>query len=130
MSEVEKVKKIVQRDLEIEASRLTSNIQASIDRNLKEAIDKINNVYTSALTTLRKLEIADATLFDFFEKTQGNIRIYENVAGYDRAKLNLECNGIRLGYNEYGKEVIPPIELSERKKYKVIVMAMEMKEEK
>jgi len=145
MSEVEKVKEIIQRDLEIEASRLTSNIQESIDRELKEAIDKINNVYTSALTTLQKLEIADATLFDFFEKTQGNIRIYENVAGYDRdmksipsedfafclkTKLNLECRGIRLGYNEYGKEVIPPIELREGKKYKVIVMAMELKEEK
>ena len=130
MSEVEKVKEIIQRDLEIEASRLTSNIQESIDRELKEAIDKINNVYTSALTTLQKLEIADATLFDFFEKTQGNIRIYENVAGYDRAKLNLERNGIRLGYNKYGEEVIPPIELSEKKKYKVIVMAMELKEEK
>ena len=135
MSEVEKVKEIIQKDLEAEAARSTSLLKEEMDRETQKAIDRINNVYTSALNALQKLEIADATLFDFFEKTQGNIRIYEGVAGHERASLTVEYFGFRLGYARgepglgyaRGEPVVAPIELREGKKYKIIVMAMEEK---
>lgn len=126
MTEAEKVKEIIQKDLQSERARSIKAIQELADRETQAAIDRINNVYTSAIAALQKLELADATLFDFFEKTQGNIRIYENVPGHDRAILSLECYGQRLGY-DHGDPAIPPIELREGKKYKVIVMVMETK---
>lgn len=127
MPEAEKVKEIIEKDLEEIATRGIEALKEQTDRDLKAAIERINNVYKSALVALQKLELADATLYDFFVKTQGNIRIYENVAGHDRAMIRLDSYGRQLGYDQSGNVVIAPIELREGKKYKVIVMAMEEK---
>lgn len=122
-SKTSEIEDIIKKSIEEETSRNVMKITEIICNETKAAIDRINGVYSSAINTLKQLELTDATIFDFFQKTGGNIRVHEESnewAGY----LNIELpnrGSILLNNN--------PIFLKGKTRYKIIVMAMEIKED-
>lgn len=122
-TDVSEIEKTIKNNIDEELKRSTAGLQELIDQKTQEAVDRINGVYTSAINTLRQLELTDAGIFDFFQKTNGNIRVYE-VANNLSGALNIELpnRGLTLLHPN-------PIYLKDKTKYKIIVMAMEIKEE-
>ncbi|MDP2217223.1 MAG: hypothetical protein Q8J68_08060 [Methanolobus sp.] len=124
--ETNKIEEIIRKNLQTEKERCIGDIVRRNQSELTQAIDHINGVYNSAINTLKKLEILklpDATVFDFFQQTDGNIRVFE-IKGVDSEwQLNILYGGRIL--EEYSKA---PIRLKEKTAYKIIVMAMELKE--
>lgn len=120
-TEVSKIESIIKTNLEDETQKSIAQLKETVDTLTKQAIERINNVYGSAISTLRKLELTDATIFDFFEKTQGNIRVAEVKNDWHQPLRALAGNIDVLHPN--------PIYLK-KARYKIIVMAIEVKEEK
>lgn len=121
-TQTSEIEKIIKNDIAEETARSIADIEKNIEDRTQAAIDRINGVYTSALKTLEQLELTDATVFDFFQKTQGNIRVFEfENKSWGRLDLSTRTWG---NINEYNN----PINLKEKTKYKIIVMAMEIKD--
>lgn len=122
-STASEIENTIKNNIDEELKRSTAELKELMDKKTQEAVDRINGVYTSAINTLKQLELTDAGIFDFFQKTGGNIQVYEelnNWAGY----LNIDFpnrGGIHQDSN--------PIRLKEKTKYKIIIMAMEIKDE-
>jgi len=119
-TEVSKIESIIKKNLEEETRKSIDEFVARKEAETQQAVDRINGVYGSAINTLKKLELTDATMFDFFQKTNGNIRVGEldnKFFGY----LHVNTDG---GTSIKGMQ--PEINLKERTKYKIIVMAMEI----
>lgn len=116
------IEKSIKNNIDEELKRSTGELQSLISTKTQEAVDRINGVYTSAINTLKQLELTDAGIFDFFQKTNGNIRVYEGLTTCDGSlQVDLPC-GRAIHDNN-------PIRLKDKKKYKIIVMAMEIKDE-
>lgn len=122
-SKTSEIENIIKKSIEDETSRNVMKLTEMISTETKAAIDRINGVYTSAINTLKQLELTDATIFDFFQKTNGNIRVYE---GLNKMEGTLS---VELGYTGDITGGSNRIRLKERTKYKIIVMAMEIKDE-
>lgn len=119
--EVSEIEKTIKKNIDEELKRSTAELQDLMAAETQEAVDRINGVYISAINTLRQLKLADAGIFDFFQKTGGNIRVYDELIAFGGSL------DIRLPTG-----VVDPknsIHLKDKTKYKIIVMAMEMKEE-
>lgn len=120
-TEVSEIEAIIKRNIEEETRKSIAQLKEQIERETAAAVERINGVYTSAISTLRKLELTDATIFEFFQKTNGNIRVHEVEVDYP-GNLWVELPGGQR-INERS-----PIYLDKRVKYKVILMAMKMEE--
>lgn len=121
-SKTSEIENIIKKSIEDETSRNVMKLTEMISTETKAAIDRINGVYTSAINTLKQLELTDATIFDFFQKTNGNIRVHEELIQWG-GNLNIELPSQNIRDN------LNPIRLLEKTKYKIIVMAMEIKED-
>lgn len=119
-TEASEIEKIIKNNLEDETKRNIDKLVEQMARETQQAIDRINGVYGSAISTLQKLELTDATIFDFFQKTNGNIRV-EELKG-NGSYIYPEYEGRRLGMQN-------PIYLKDGTRYKLILMAIEVKEE-
>lgn len=76
-TEVSKIESIIKGKIDDETQKSIAQLKEQIETETQQAVERINNVYASAINTLRQLELTDATIFDFFQKTNGNIRVYE-----------------------------------------------------
>ncbi|MDP3352665.1 MAG: hypothetical protein Q8S44_02875 [Flavobacteriaceae bacterium] len=121
-STASEIESTIKKNIDEELKRSTAELQELIDRETQKAVDRINGVYASAINTLKQLELTDAGIFDFFQKTNGNIRVYEglNTCG-GTLHIDLPCGTAFRDNN--------PIRLYEKTKYKIIVMAMEIKKD-
>ncbi|MBA4323418.1 MAG: hypothetical protein C0408_11435 [Odoribacter sp.] len=119
-TEVSKIESIIKGKLDDETQKSIAQLKEQIESQTQQAVERINNIYASAINTLRQLELTDATIFEFFQKTNGNIRVHEieiNYMGY----VGIEFSNQRI--NERN-----PIYLDKKAKYKIILMAIEVKE--
>lgn len=123
-TEVSKIEEIIKSELEEETKRSIGQLTERIADETKQAIDRINGVYGSAINTLKKLELADSTIFEFFEKTKGNIRVIEFINDFS-GNLDVQTPGGTVNETLYRN----PIRLKEKTKYKLIFMAIEVKDE-
>ncbi len=114
------IEKIIKEKIDEETQKSISQLKESIETETRHAIERINNIYASCISTLRQLELTDATIFDFFQKTNGNIRVIE-VDNKWYGDLEVRCSS-------QGIENRNPIKLNQDTKYKIIVMAIEVKE--
>lgn len=121
-SKTSEIENTIRNNIDDELKRSTAELQNLMGKKTQEAIDRINGVYTSAINTLKQLELTDAGIFDFFQKTNGNIRVYEDLIQWG-GNLNIELPSQNLRDNRN------PIQLHEKTKYKIIVMAIEIKDE-
>ncbi|MBU1067275.1 hypothetical protein KKE60_05780 [Patescibacteria group bacterium] len=122
-STASEIENTIKNNIDEELKRSTAELKELMDKKTQEAVDRINGVYMSAINTLKQLELTDATIFDFFQKTGGNIRVYEDLNNWAGC-LNIDfpnSSGIHRDSN--------PIRLKEKTKYKIIVMAIEIKDE-
>ena len=90
----------------------------SVQSNYSRSMDELNATYDNLLETLHQLELTDATLFDFFEKCDGNIRIKT----LDKTNWNEQIDITISGLNPFGNN---NINLKKDKVYKIILMAIE-----
>ena len=90
-----------------------------LENNCLSSIEQLNATYDNLLETLHQLELTDATLFDFFEKCNGNIRIKT----LDKTNWDEHVDLIISGTNVFGNN--NNITLKKDKKYKIIFMAIE-----
>jgi len=119
--EVSKIESIIKEKIDDETQKSIAQLKEQIDSQTQQAIERINNVYASAINTLRQLELTDATIFEFFQKTNGNIRVHEiEVTCSGSLEIDLPC-GRRVTERN-------PINLDKNAKYKIILMAMKMEE--
>lgn len=95
----------------------------SLQNNYTRSIDELNTKYDDLLETLSQLELIDATLFDFFEKTDGNIRIKT----LDKTNWDEQIEVTISGVHPFGNNNII---LNKDKKYKIILMAIEENDNK
>ena len=116
-TEVSEIERIIKNNLEQETKKSIDDLVARMTAETQQAVDRINGVYGSAIKTLKQLELTDATIFDFFQKTNGNIRIIERDNTF-RSYVQLNMGNGVVG--------IEPIELKEKTRYKIIWMAMEI----
>lgn len=117
-TEVSKIEEIIKNDLKEETRKSIDELVTRMAGETQQAVDRINGVYGSALKTLKQLELTDATVFDFFQKTNGNIRVAEiNNIFISRLHVNT-ASGMMMFEN--------PIQLKEKTRYKIIMMAMEI----
>lgn len=123
-TEVSKIEEIIKSELEEETKKSIDQLVALMTSETQHAVDRINGVYNSAISTLKKLELTDATIFDFFQKAKGNIRVVEFENRYWE-ELRVDTD---RGDNPMGGQ--PRINLKEKTKYKIIVMAIEQPAEK
>lgn len=114
------IEKIIKAKLKDEAERAKAELTHETERLLNQGIQRINNVYGSAIKTLEQLELTDATIFDFFQKTKGNIRVYE-VRNDFPGQLTVYSSGVNFDDRN-------PINLNKNTKYKIILMAIEVGE--
>lgn len=120
-TDVSKIEEIIKENIHDETQKSIAQLKEMIEIQTQQAIERINKVYGSAIHTLKQLELTDATIFDFFQKTNGNIRVFEvenNSSGEFEIKL------------PYGRKVDlrNPIYLDQAK-YKIIIMAMKLGDE-
>jgi len=74
--------------------------------------------YESMLDTVKELKLNDATIFDFFERTNGNVRVINHKSMHpDYLQIRTDYNGDLLNYNR--------ISLKPDTKYKIILIAIE-----
>jgi len=119
------IEKIIKAKIKEELERANAELTYEAERLLNQGIQRINNVYGSAIKTLEQLELTDATIFDFFQKTNGNIRVHEIEVNYP-GTLGIELpNGQRIDQRNINER--NPIYL-EKAKYKIILMAIEVGE--
>lgn len=118
--ETSKTEEIIMKNLQNETGRCTFELREQIARETEQAVERINGVYTSAIKALQTLELHDATIYDFFQKTQGNIRVVEVDPTPSEYERTVECS-------VEGRSMLQknPIQLDPKKKYKIIIMAME-----
>ena len=119
-SKVSEIENTIKNNIDEELQRSTAELQEMMSKKTQEAVDRINGVYTSAINTLKQLELTDATIFDFFQKTNGNIRVYEKLNEFGGP---LDIRSSTGGYFDNH------IQLKKNTNYKIIVMAMEIKED-
>ena len=86
MSEIEK---IIRNNLKDELNKQIHNLE----HNYNVGINELKETYNNLLSTLNQLELTDATLFDFFEKTDGNIRIKTLDKINWREEINITISG-------------------------------------
>lgn len=120
-TKVSEIETIIKTNIEEETRKSIAQLKEQIERETTAAVERINGVYTSAISTLRKLELTDATIFEFFQKTNGNIRVHEIEVDYPGFVGIVLPDGERI--NERS-----PIYLDKRVKYKIILMVMKMQE--
>lgn len=119
--EVSEIEAIIKRNIEEETQKSIAQLKEQIERETAAAVERINGVYTSAISTLRKLELTDATIFEFFQKTNGNIRVHEVEVNYPGFVVIELPDGERISERS-------PVYLDKWVKYKIILMAMKMEE--
>jgi hypothetical protein len=120
-TEVSKIESIIKEKIDDETQKSIVQLKEQIESQTQQAVERINNVYASAINALRQLELTDATIFDFFQKTNGNIRVHE---------IENDCPGMVNIDLPCGKRINErsPIYLDKKVKYKIILMAIEVKE--
>ncbi len=124
-TEVSEIERIIKEKIDDETQKSIAQLKERIETETQQAIERINNVYASAINALRQLELTDATIFDFFQKTNGNIRVHEIEINYP-GTLGIELpDGNRL--NERNPIYLDRME-GKKAKYKIIVMAIKVKE--
>lgn len=105
-----------------------SNIEKIIRERILEEKDLVFRDLVELMNTLKKLDLKDSTFIDIFERTKGNVRVYDNVVvkNYSR-EVETRVGGNTLGYRitNPGIREVPPIQLKENKRYKIIIMALE-----
>lgn len=122
-TEVSKIESIIKGKIDDETQKSIAQLKEQIESQTQQAVERINNVYASAINTLKQLELTDATIFEFFQKTDGNIRVHEIEINYP-GTLGIELpNGQRIDQRNMNER--NPIYL-EKAKYKIILMAMKM----
>lgn len=120
-TEVSKIESIIKGKLDDETQKSIAQLKEQIESQTQQAVERINNVYVSAINILRQLELTDATIFEFFQKTNGNIRVHEiEVTCSGSVEIDLPC-GRRMTERN-------PINLDKNAKYKIILMAIKVKE--
>ena len=119
-TDVSKIESIIKENINDETQKNIAQLKEMIEIQTLQAIERINNVYGSAIHTLKQLELTDATIFDFFQKTNGNIRVFENENEYPGTIEIILPNGQRADQRN-------PIYLK-KAKYKIIIMAMKLGE--
>lgn len=125
ITEVSKIESIIKGKIDDETQKSIAQLKEQIESQTQQAVERINNVYASAINTLRQLELTDATIFEFFQKTNGNIRVHEIEINYP-GTLGIELpNGQRL--NERSPIYLDRME-GKKAKYKIILMAIKVKE--
>ena len=109
-----KIEEIISGKVEQEYERQLEYLQSQARQSCVE----LKSCYETTLETLKNLKLMDATIFDFFEKTSGNIRIINHISTYpDNLNVRTEDHGnLILDGNT--------IRLKENIKYKIIVMAI------
>ena len=109
-----KIEEIISDKVEQEYERQLEYLQNQATKSCAD----LKSCYESTLETLKNLELIDATIFDFFEKTKGNIRVIDYTTTYpDNLNVRTEDHGnLILNGNT--------IRLKENIKYKIIVMAI------
>lgn len=117
---ISEIENIIKARIEEETERSTAELTQETERLLKQGIERINNVYGSAVKTLEQLELTDATIFDFFQKTNGNIRVFE-IENKWGGPLEVSNQNGRLDDRN-------PIRLKDNTNYKIILMAIEVGE--
>lgn len=117
MTEISKIEEAIKKRLLNEVEQQKADLKERYESDLLHAIECIDNVYATAIDTLKKLELTDATLFDFYLRANCDVRVYPGVNGH-RDKLHLSLAGMSLG--DYEEEI-----RLEDKKYKIIVIAIE-----
>lgn len=122
-SKVSEIEGIIRNKLEEETKKSIDQLVARMAEETQQAIDRINGVYSSAIGTLEKLELTDATIFDFFQKTNGNIRVEEFDSNWRSTLIVNTDHGDSMIYKN-------PIFLKEKTRYKIIVMTIEQPVEK
>lgn len=95
----------------------------SLQNNYTMGVDELNTKYDDLLETLHQIELIDATLFDFFEKTNGNIRIKT----LDKTNWDEQIDVTISGVHPFGNNNII---LNKNKSYKIILMAIEENDNK
>lgn len=124
-TEVSKIESIIKGKIDDETQKSIAQLKEQIESQTQQAVERINNVYASAINTLKQLELTDATIFEFFQKTNGNIRVHEIEVDYP-GTLGIELpNGQRL--NERSPIYLDRME-GKKAKYKIILMAIKVKE--
>jgi len=95
-----KIENVISDKVKQEYERQLKKLQSQATRSCED----LKSCYESTLETLQQLKLVDATIFDFFERTNGNIRIVGhtttfsdklNIRSYNQADL-INDNGIRL----------------------------------
>lgn len=114
------IEKIIKEKIDEETQKSIAQLEELIANQTQQAIERINNVYASAISTLKRLELTDATIFDFFQKTNGNIRVFEIENRWGGPLEVSNQNGVIDNCN--------PIRLKENTKYKIILMAIKVEE--
>lgn len=121
-TEVSEIEKIIKQELEDETRKSVAGLVVRMTEETQQAINRINGVYSSAINTLKMLELTDAGIFEFFQKTNGNIRVVE-IKNDFYGQLDVVVSGRDILQNQRY------MSLKEKTKYKIIVMAMEIKED-
>lgn len=118
-----KIEALIKHNLEIAKEESLNRIKETCNMQ----IDRINGVYTSMLNTLKTLELKDSSLLDLFEKSNGNIRVinYNPIPNYLGGLWD-----VNFPYNNMDYYKNNPIRLKDNTKYKLIMIAIEQKEDK
>lgn len=126
--EISKIEKIIRERILEEKDLVFRDLVESTNNATDKAVERINGVYNSIMNTLKKLDLKDSTFIDIFERTKGNVRVYDNVVvgNYNR-EVETRVGGNTLGYRitNPGIREVPPIQLQENKRYKIVIMALE-----
>lgn len=120
-TDVSTIESIIKRNINDETQKSIAQLKEQIEIQTQQAVERINNIYGSAINTLKQLELTDATIFDFFQKTNGNIRVFEMRNDYS-GLINIDLPD--------GQRLDPRNSIYLKKaKYKIIIMAMNLGEE-
>lgn len=114
--EISEIEKAIKEKIKDETQRSIEGIAAQAD----EAIHRINGVYASCLSTLEQLKLVDSDLFKFFWKTKGNVKVVEIEPRFG-GSLSLQTPDGHISTN---------INISEKKKYRVVVIVTEVEGQK
>jgi len=110
-----KIEEIISKKVKEEYERQLDYLKAVGERSCNE----LSICYESTLETLKNLELVDATIFDFFEKTNGNIRVIEHSSIFnDYLRVRSDSKGDLLSESNQ-------IRLEPKVKYKIILMVIE-----
>ncbi len=116
--EISKIEETIKGKINEETQQSITQLKEHIERETEDAVARINNVYASMINALRQLKLTDATIFDFFQKTNGNIRVYEYKNEFRDISIEVTIAGRPL--SDFRND----IRLHENSKYKIILMAI------